>query len=135
MDTLRNISCEPVAISATPGNKTAKAHRDHERPNIEVHLRDSGEENQTRDIVIDRFPFVIGRRLDCDYQLNHGWVSRRHCCFFLEGDKVWLQDLASTNGTYLNGKRIADPEAVREGDLITLPFYSFHVSLTLVIPC
>jgi pSer/pThr/pTyr-binding forkhead associated (FHA) protein len=99
---------------------------------IEVHLESLSEERSAADAVIDRFPFVIGRHLDCDHRLNHECVSRRHCCFLLQGEEVWIQDLESTNGTYLNGKRIEVPQVLRQGDLITLHSFSFQVSFALV---
>ncbi len=132
MHTSRIMGCQSVAIAAPRGDETKQKRLDQEGPNIKVHLRGGAEENAAIDIVIDRFPFFIGRHFDCDHQLSHECVSRRHCCFFLDGEEVWLQDLQSTNGTYLNGKRMVAPEVVREGDRITLDSYSFRVFIAEV---
>jgi pSer/pThr/pTyr-binding forkhead associated (FHA) protein len=96
---------------------------------FEVHLNGAGVEGEGIDIIINRFPFLIGRCLDCDLRLDHEYVSRRHCCFLLRGDELWIHDLLSTNGTFLNGKRIeAVPQVVREHDLIALAPFRFRVS-------
>lgn len=98
----------------------------------EFHLQGMGEDGRGIDVFIDRFPFVIGRRRDCDYQLCHASVSRHHCCFLLKGEEVWIQDLESTNGTCVNGKRLEVPQALQEGDQISLDSFSFQVSFALV---
>jgi pSer/pThr/pTyr-binding forkhead associated (FHA) protein len=99
---------------------------------IVIHLQGTGEEGHGREIVIDRFPFDFGRPHDCDYLLNNPCVSRRHCCFLLKGEDVWIQDLESTSGTYLNGTRIGVPQVLQDGDRIALDSFSFQVSLALV---
>lgn len=50
---------------------------------------------------------TIGRSKDCDVVLPHSTVSRRHARLGFR-DGVWiLQDLSSTNGTFVNGRRVA----------------------------
>jgi len=70
---------------------------------------------------------VVGRSSGCDVQLADGMVSRRHAQL-RRTDEGWrVVDLLSTNGTYLNGRRISSADAL-PGDqvsfadvVITLP--------------
>ena len=65
----------------------------------------------------------LGRGADNDYQLQESCISRYHAAFRsdAQGD-AWLTDLGSTNGTYLNGRRLAErtPTRVADGDRIQL---------------
>ncbi len=49
---------------------------------------------------------VIGRHPDCQVQLDSNMVSRRHAQVVGEGEKYYVEDLGSGNGTFLNGKKI-----------------------------
>jgi transcriptional regulator of acetoin/glycerol metabolism len=51
--------------------------------------------------------FVFGRGEDCDLRLDHPRVSRRHAEIRAQGPLVTIRDLASTNGTYVDGLRIS----------------------------
>ncbi len=78
---------------------------------------------------------IIGRSADNDICLAEAEVSRRHSKLDLleEGDQglvVTLQDLGSTNGTYVNGRRL-DPEgtptALRNGDVVRVGSHAFKL--------
>ena len=58
-------------------------------------------------------------------------VSRQHACIFQRGETVEVQDLASTNGTLLNGERLAPyvPEPLKDGDQLQLGKLLIEVSL------
>ena len=62
---------------------------------------------------------MLGRSKDCDVQVEDANVSRRHAELRREGSAWWLVDLASTNGTQLNGKRVQRVK-LSDGDTITL---------------
>ena len=49
---------------------------------------------------------ILGRGLKCDVQLPAGVISRRHCKVSCVGQSIVVEDLASTNGTYLDNQRI-----------------------------
>src|SRR5437879_3214368 len=51
---------------------------------------------------------VIGRREDCDLRIPLGDVSRKHARLVRDGDALRLEDLGSSNGTYLNGQRVQE---------------------------
>lgn len=61
---------------------------------------------------------TIGRE-NCDIVLEgDSFISSRHACIETRPDGAWLVDLASTNGTYLNGTRISEDRLLRKGDRI-----------------
>ncbi|NJN50909.1 MAG: FHA domain-containing protein [Gammaproteobacteria bacterium] len=61
---------------------------------------------------------VAGRNPDCDIVLSVGHPSRRHAELSLEADRVWVKDLGSANGTFVNDTQIKDRYALNAGDRI-----------------
>ncbi|WP_376691288.1 diguanylate cyclase [Wenzhouxiangella sp. EGI_FJ10409] len=66
-------------------------------------------------IVPGEDPLVIGRSVDADFQISDRSISRRHCRIFRENGRYWVEDLGSTNHTWLNDKQI-DRAVLRDGD-------------------
>jgi Domain of unknown function (DUF4388)/FHA domain len=64
-------------------------------------------------------PFVIGRQPGLELVLPEDLVSRRHARLSLEGDDLVIEDLGSTNGTYVNGVRMTRAR-IAEGDRILI---------------
>jgi hypothetical protein len=62
---------------------------------------------------------VIGRSSECQLVLADDTVSRRHAKLYVEDGRWLLRDLESSNGTWLNGRRIVEAE-VRPGDVLHL---------------
>ncbi len=63
-------------------------------------------------------PFVVGRSSDADLLLWDPEVSRRHARFENDGTTVFVSDLHSSNGTFLNGRGLTESVEVRPGDHI-----------------
>jgi predicted component of type VI protein secretion system len=63
---------------------------------------------------------TIGRDLNAEIVINIPEVSRRHARFRLESGVYLLEDLGSTNGTFVNGRRLTAPHLMRSGDTIML---------------
>jgi diguanylate cyclase (GGDEF)-like protein len=61
--------------------------------------------------------YTIGRGPRCEICLHDAEASRRHCQLRVDAASVWLHDLDSTNGTFVNGARIESRELAR-GDVI-----------------
>jgi pSer/pThr/pTyr-binding forkhead associated (FHA) protein len=72
------------------------------------------------EVEVEQFPFVIGRKRDCDWSLPLSFISRRHCLFTRDGNQVQVQDLESYNGTFVNGRRASSPLPVHHGDEVSL---------------
>jgi chromosome segregation ATPase len=61
----------------------------------------------------------VGRTPDNDIHINEDFISRHHAVLLLAGANTVLEDLNSTNGSYVNGERI-NRRTLKEGDLVTL---------------
>jgi pSer/pThr/pTyr-binding forkhead associated (FHA) protein len=79
------------------------------------------------EIVVRHFPCVFGRDPDCNVPLDHRHISRRHCCLYRCGHQLWVQDLQSLNGTFLNARRVLTPRPVENGDFLTIGLCLFRV--------
>jgi pSer/pThr/pTyr-binding forkhead associated (FHA) protein len=61
----------------------------------------------------------IGRTTECQVQIELPIVSRRHCELRIKDDLVFVRDLGSSNGTYVNDKRIQEA-GLHPGDTLTV---------------
>jgi pSer/pThr/pTyr-binding forkhead associated (FHA) protein len=71
---------------------------------------------------------VIGRQEDCDLRIGILDVSRRHCRIIKDDNQLEVEDLGSSNGTYLNGVRVAEA-MVKAGDVIQVGPVKFVVQI------
>lgn len=69
-------------------------------------------------VTMTRIPFVVGRDPACDLPVPSRNVSKRHAEILHTMGSVLVRDLNSTNGTYVNGRRIDRPTPVGECDLL-----------------
>jgi pSer/pThr/pTyr-binding forkhead associated (FHA) protein len=93
-----------------------------------LHLQPVSPVISARDVVLDRGPCVVGRQEDCDVRLDGAFVSRRHCCFFEDRGEVYINDLESRYGTFVNGERLTRSRALHEGDEVCLGPIRFRVT-------
>jgi hypothetical protein len=64
---------------------------------------------------------TVGRAPGCGVALpDDSFVSQLHARVFRNGGQVWLEDLGSTNGTWLNGEKVGAPALLHEGDRVTV---------------
>ena len=61
----------------------------------------------------------IGRSRDAEFIVDAALVSRLHCQFTATAETLQVKDLGSTNGTFVNGKRVTAAE-LREGDRLSV---------------
>jgi pSer/pThr/pTyr-binding forkhead associated (FHA) protein len=67
-----------------------------------------------------RLPCIIGRGGDADLTLSDPAVSQRHARIAEIAGDLWIEDLNSANGVYVNGERIVAQAHLKSGDLIQL---------------
>jgi hypothetical protein len=62
---------------------------------------------------------LVGRSSDLDMVLVEDMVSRKHARIAMQGDQIWIEDLGSTNGTFVNGEKIKRAR-LKEGDRVLI---------------
>ena len=77
---------------------------------------------------------TLGRHADCDIVLDDDEASRQHARIEIKAGDILLEDLGSTNGTYLNNQEIRKVSKVEGGDIITIGEHSFLVLTPDVSP-
>ena len=61
----------------------------------------------------------IGRESSNEITINDAEISRRHARLTFQGGKYVLEDLGSTNGTFVNGQRLAGPRVLKAGEVVS----------------
>jgi CheY-like chemotaxis protein len=78
-------------------------------------------------VTAARFPYIIGRRHGCCLRISDACVSREHCRLIERAGGVWVEDLASLNGTFVNEERVRQPRPLRDGDVLRVAYMTFMV--------
>jgi FHA domain len=95
----------PVVAATAPGGRLVVAAS----PTLTL-----GEEH-----ALDSAAFTVGRSSANDIELQgDDFASARHARFEPRGDGVWVHDLGSTNGTFVNGVKLNAPRKLRAGDVV-----------------
>jgi len=77
---------------------------------------------------------VIGRETGCQLMLNSPAISRKHCEIKHVAEGIWVRDLDSQNGTYVNDVAIATPTLMRAGDVLRVGNTAFEVQVSQLKP-
>lgn len=85
-------------------------------------------DGERRDFPLTKENSVLGRRQDCALRIPTRDVSRQHCELAQEKGKVTVKDLGSSNGTYVNGKRVAESE-LKPGDYLKVGPVTFAIQI------
>lgn len=75
-----------------------------------------------------RGEMLIGREVDCTIQLAHPQISRYHAKIYVSPNGVFLEDLRSSNGTYINGKQIHARSNLSVGDHVMFDDLGYRVT-------
>mgnify|MGYP002737642871 FL=1 len=79
-----------------------------------------------QEISIDR-DMLVGRHQTADILLQQSEISRKHAAFLLKEQALWLQDLGSSNGTYVNDVQITAETLLKQGDIVQFASLKFSV--------
>jgi pSer/pThr/pTyr-binding forkhead associated (FHA) protein len=86
---------------------------------------DPGEE-----VPVDSLPVAIGRGGQNEVPLEGDeFASAQHARFESKRDGLWVEDVGSTNGTYVNGARVTTPRRLSKGDVVRVGQTDFRVEV------
>jgi pSer/pThr/pTyr-binding forkhead associated (FHA) protein len=71
-----------------------------------------------RNVLVAEASMVVGRGAECELSVEDTYVSQQHARLFGRNGAWFVEDLGSTNGTYVNDQRLAAPAMVQAGDRI-----------------
>ncbi|HAT72068.1 MAG TPA: hypothetical protein DCS63_04555 [Elusimicrobia bacterium] len=86
-----------------------------------------------REVKLDKPSFTLGRKPDNDIPLDNAAVSGHHCKVYESGGTWFVEDLNSTNGTFVNGKKVLKA-GLKTGDTVTVVKYSLLFSEETAAP-
>jgi len=69
---------------------------------------------------------LIGRDADCDIQITDASVSIRHARISVEDRQIVIEDIGSTNGTFINDSKLEGRVEIKRGDIIRIGMASFR---------
>ena len=73
--------------------------------------------------------FVVGRADDCNLKPRSELISRYHCEIFMEDGEVFVRDMGSKNGVFLNENQITETYELKNGDKLTIGPLEFFVNI------
>ena len=85
-------------------------------------------QGRTWSIPVEPLPFRIGRHDRCHLKLKSDGVSRSHAEISRVEGRLWIRDLGSTNGTFLNHGRLLDRMPINDGDIVHFGSLEFRIS-------
>lgn len=88
-------------------------------------------DDQAQSVIVDR-DMLVGRHQDADVVLQAADVSRRHAGLSLKDNALWVQDLNSSNGTFVNDVRIAAETEVKNGDSLSFASVQYTAQVAVV---
>ncbi len=111
-----NVDRSPAAPMPGPGVR-AGSDRSPSQPvpaNVLVHVEGKEKPRALR-LAANT---VVGRAMGCDLRLEDTYVSQEHARIFAKNGSWYVEDLGSTNGTFVNEQRLAAPAMLTPGDRI-----------------
>jgi len=84
--------------------------------------------NKGKVISVSKTQFLVGRDATCHLRPASQAVSKRHCALLIRDGKVFIRDLKSTNGTFVNDQQITGEVELQNGDRVTIGPLAFVVA-------
>ena len=102
--------------------QAAKARKPVRGTPSQVVVRDGPNAGQRvpLDSAVDGTPLLIGRGPDAAIRLDDDYVSTRHARIGVSGDTWYVEDLGSTNGTYIGNQRLTQATAIQLGTQVRI---------------
>jgi pSer/pThr/pTyr-binding forkhead associated (FHA) protein len=111
----------PEAARGAGGGKPTKQPKPpSKRRGAPTHVYVSAGSNAGERVDLDRAPILIGRGADAAIRLDDDYVSTRHARIAASGDQWFVEDLGSTNGTYVGTVRITQPTTLTLGTQVRI---------------
>jgi pSer/pThr/pTyr-binding forkhead associated (FHA) protein len=85
--------------------------------------------SEGQSIPINLAQFVIGRDPQCNLRPASALISKRHCALIIRGEKAFIRDFDSTNGTFLNDQPVKDEMELQNKDRLKVGPLLFEVAL------
>ncbi|GIW94334.1 MAG: peptide-binding protein [Pirellulaceae bacterium] len=101
---------------------------------MQVKLKVLSGKSSGKELVVPYQEFLIGRSEACHLRPKSDAVSRKHCRLLLQEDGVYVEDLGSRNGTFINGERVTQRRLLRSGDVLRIAKLEFAVLVDQEIP-
>ena len=81
-----------------------------------------------QEISVER-DMLVGRHQDAEILLQSTDISRKHAALLFRNDHIWVKDLKSTNGTFVNGERVEQEQEIElhDGDMLQFASFIFMV--------
>lgn len=76
--------------------------------------------NAGQSVPLGTEPILLGRGTDAAIRLDDDYVSTRHARFATNGEQWFVEDLGSTNGTYIGSQRVTSPVPIAIGTSVRL---------------
>jgi pSer/pThr/pTyr-binding forkhead associated (FHA) protein len=76
--------------------------------------------NAGETVSLDAAPILVGRGSDAAIRLDDDYVSTRHARIASSGDQWFVEDLGSTNGTYIGAQRLTQPTTLQLGSRVRI---------------
>ncbi len=103
---------------AGPGPTRARAAKRPRGAPTHVAVVEGANAGQT--VSLDDAPILIGRGADAAIRLDDDYVSTRHARIASSGDQWFIEDLGSTNGTYIGTHRLTQPTTLQLGSAVRI---------------
>ena len=113
-----------AAVESRPKDSVPKARRRRTGPLALEFLEPDDRRGERVEVAIAA---VIGRSADCDVSLTDTYLSSRHARVAVDEGELTLEDLGSTNGTYVNEEMITGRVHLERGDVVQVGGVLFEV--------
>jgi predicted component of type VI protein secretion system len=89
---------------------------------------------KAKEIPVRTFPFIIGRDPKCQLRPASALISNRHCAILVRDNKVFVHDFQSTNGTFVNSRKVMGNIEIHNEDQLTVGPLNFAVRVARLPP-